>query len=208
MESSEIKPEPSRTTIKVPARTMENREPGTVPTSSATRSTNRDYDEDWHDIKADDSYAAISKKYYDDASYAKALQAYNEANPSSDRKKLRIPPIWVLEQNHGKFVPVSNIKTTSLTTPASDRRDLSPPPSVDNRDEKSNSNDPFASLRVYTVQGNGETLKDIARRVLGNESAWQSIKKYNISVNESSELPVGTKLYMPPGTPDKGAIEK
>ncbi len=189
----QVEAPPTRTTSSVPAMTMENREPRTIPVVTAVGRSAKDYDEDLHEAKPGDNYAMISKKYYDDANFGTALAEYNRTNPTNN-KAIRIPPLWVLEQNHAKAMPASNIRTTSMTAPANDRRD-SAPPSADNREETKSS--PFNGMRVYTVQRAGETLRSIAQNQLGNANYWKSLKDYNISVDENSELAPGTKLYLP-----------
>ena len=196
LESVKPKGDTPRTTIMIPA-TMENREPRTIPVVTAVRRNAKDFDEDLHEPKPGDNYAMISKKYYDDAGYAAALAEYNKSNPTNN-KMVRIPPLWVLEQNHAKAMPVGNIRTTSMTAPANDRRDNAPPPpNAESREESKSS--PFNGMRVYTVARPGETLRSIAQNQLGNANAWKSVKDYNISVDENAELSPGTKLYMPPG---------
>jgi hypothetical protein len=58
---------------------------------------------------------------------------------------------------------------------------------------------PTANYLVYTVAGDGEWVRDIAQRTLGNSDAWTQIRDLNPELNPSAKIAGTTRLRMPPG---------
>ncbi|HKB39312.1 MAG TPA: LysM peptidoglycan-binding domain-containing protein, partial [Gemmataceae bacterium] len=145
------------------------------------------YDEDLHAASPNDNFQTISKRYYEDESYASALAQYNRDNPGNGRY-VRIPPIEVLMKRYPNATPKTPARPTSSGSPASLnlQGDANPLPIAARENP------------VYTVPEGGETLRDIAQKTLGNGEYWRYIYDLNSSLNPAEKLPAGTKLRLPP----------
>jgi nucleoid-associated protein YgaU len=150
------------------------------------------YDEDLHRASGNETYPSISRRYYEDDSYAAALQQYNRDNPAGSGY-IRIPPIEVLMKRYPNAAPKGGTRSPSTgVAPAS----LNVPAERDAGDQLGAS--PVRDYPVYTVADNGETLRDIAQKTLGNAEYWRTIYELNISVNPNEKLAGGTRLRLPP----------
>jgi nucleoid-associated protein YgaU len=150
------------------------------------------YDEDLHRASGNETYPSISRRYYEDDSYAAALQQYNRDNPAGSGY-VRIPPIEVLMKRYPNAAPKGGTRSPSTgVAPAS----LNVPAERDAGDQLGTS--PVRDYPVYTVADSGETLRDIAQKTLGNAEYWRTIYELNISVNPNEKLAGGTRLRLPP----------
>jgi nucleoid-associated protein YgaU len=150
------------------------------------------YDEDLHRASGNETYPSISRRYYEDDSYAAALQQYNRDNPAGSGY-IRIPPIEVLMKRYPNAAPKGGTRSPSTgVAPAS----LNVPAERDAGDQLGTS--PVRDYPVYTVADSGETLRDIAQKTLGNAEYWRTIYELNISVNPNEKLAGGTRLRLPP----------
>jgi hypothetical protein len=150
------------------------------------------YDEDLHRTSGNETYQSISRRYYEDDTYAAALQQYNRDNPAGSGY-IRIPPIEVLMKRYPNATPKGAGRSPSTgVSPAS----LNIPAERDSGDKSAAS--PVRDYPVYTVADNGETLRDIAQKTLGNADYWRTIYELNISVNPNEKLAGGTRLRLPP----------
>jgi hypothetical protein len=159
----------------------------TRPLPAAAVGHDGGYDEDLHQASSNDTYRTISRRYYEDEAYAAALEQYNKDTPRS-AGYVRIPPIEVLMKRYPNAVPKGQTSPPMGNAPASlslQSGEAAPPA-------------PAARDYVYTVPDNGETLRDIAQKTLGNSDTWQSIHLLNPSLNPAEKVPGGTKLHMPP----------
>lgn len=180
---------------EMPTITIQAEPPPSSPITRVSETSLLDnYDEDIHSLASTERYPstkemyqAISKRYYENSSYSAALQLYN-AERRTNNGTIRIPPIAVLSKMYPNYVPKpasqGTIQPTSATNPIS-----VPSPA--------NFETPSPNLVSYTVTGNGETLREIAQKKLGNPSAYRTLKQLNPSVNEDERIPAGTNLFLP-----------
>jgi nucleoid-associated protein YgaU len=150
------------------------------------------YDEDLHRTTGNETYPSISRRYYEDDTYAAALQQYNRDNPAGSGY-IRIPPIEVLMKRYPNAAPKGSSRSSSTGVATAS---LNVPAERDSGDKLAAS--PVRDYPVYTVADNGETLRDIAQKTLGNAEYWRTIYELNISVNPNEKLAGGTRLRLPP----------
>ena len=169
-----------------------------VPVTRNVDLKNDIYDEDIHRPAAserypsrDAQYRALSEKYYEDSGYYRALALYNGTNPTGNGT-VRIPPIEVLEKRFPDEIEKLRNRTSIQTTSAS----AAPTPRVPL--DSTVREIEIRTTKVYSVEGNGESLRQIAQKTLGNEGYWSAIKELNKWINEEATIPAGTKLFLPP----------
>jgi hypothetical protein len=162
------------------------------------------FDEDWHTPRAGEGvdFAAISREYYKTADYARALEGYNK-----DRREriVRVPPTWVLEERFPTLVPkdkpaIPEARPTANVTfdpaaaePPSGRRPAPPPAAAGGGPVAiGSSNDEYK-----VTAANGESIRDVAQKVLGNPNAWRKVWTLNPDVDPTQPIPAGTTLRLP-----------
>lgn len=162
-----------------------------VPASVATLDN---YDEDIHRPSSGERYSsdtakfrALSQRYYEDESYYRALGLYNQARKTGNNS-VRIPPIEVLSKLYPEEMPKPTTRGTIQTASATN---------VNPESKPANFETPLVNSVPYTVAGKGETLQEIAQKMLGNRDYWNAIKTLNPSVNENELVPAGTRLFLP-----------
>ncbi|HEY1859266.1 MAG TPA: hypothetical protein VGG61_02875 [Gemmataceae bacterium] len=172
-----------------------------VPTRPATGANPRveSFDEETYRPRQDDTFASISKRYYQTDKYAQALLLFNREHPRAAEGVRRdppdltgqavyIPPIHVLEKRHGHAIdgytpPPSNPIPVGRETPL--------------RESPSASRPEAANSATYQVSPNGETMMEIARMKLGNGERWREIDKLNPGWRPDYPIPGGTTLRLP-----------
>ena len=97
-----------------------------VPTPVAVEAKT-DYDVDIHKLRAGDTYAAISEKFYGVATFANALRGYNDNADLTRLRDVQVPPMHIIKKfggagvvvNTPKVIPAGIIQdpTPSLVTP-------------------------------------------------------------------------------------------
>jgi hypothetical protein len=157
------------------------------------------FDEETCRPRQDDTFASISKRYYQSDKYAQALLLFNREHPRAAEgvrrdppdlagQAIYIPPIHILEKRHGNAIegytpppsnptPVGRETLRSVATPSS-------------RPETANST-------TYQVSPNGETMMEIARTKLGNGDRWREIQQINPGWRPDYPIPGGTTLRLP-----------
>ncbi len=151
--------------------------------------TKRDaYEEDWHTPEGSQTYTWISNFYYKSADYAKALEAYNREKRRPGETIVRVPPTWVLDEKFpdltGKTGKVPELKPTSGLK--FEPVETSPKPA------------PATASDEYRVTAEaGETIREIAGKVLGDSNAWQRLYKLNSNIDPTLPIPTGTVLRLP-----------
>ena len=151
------------------------------------------YDELWHDDHGE-PYAAISREYFHDAKYAAALEAYNRRRRKPGDKIIRVPPTWVLEE---QFPDLVRDRAGSERKPTGGGLKFEPvaplPPSSGRpappATEASRSTDEY---RVTAETG--ETIREVARKALGDANQWRKLEKLNPDVDPTLPIPAGTVL--------------
>jgi nucleoid-associated protein YgaU len=167
--------------------------------------------EETHVCKSDDTLAKICQDKYHDARYQQALLMYNRSHPMAGAgiysdppalqagQRVMMPPLSVLEKRYGQTMswlprqpaPVA----AAVPAPAAPVAPVAPvaPPPAPSASWSSQS----AGFRLYTVQGQNETLWDIAKRNLGSGERWSDITALNSGLDAMKPVPVGTLLHLP-----------
>jgi hypothetical protein len=174
-----------------------------APARPAAASTPRveSFDEETCRPRSDDTFASISKRYYQTDKYAQALLLFNREHPRAAEgvrreppdltgQAIYIPPIHVLEKRHGNAIEGY---TPQPTSPAPVGRESSRRESAPSRPES-------GSSTTYQVSPNGETMMEIARIRLGNGDRWREIDKLNPGWRPDYPIPGGTTLRIPAET--------
>lgn len=180
--------------------------PGTLPVVKETLA------EIYQCKPGDTSLAIVSLRLYGDDKYADALLAYNRAhayqikqnadslsNPQNlvPGQLVLHPPVGILERDYASLIRGnSQVPTIPSTTPPVKLATPSPigtiPPVT------AVSNPPVNVGGTYQVKSpNGESILDIAERVLGNRARWHEIYRVNPSYQPQFRIPAGTVLKMP-----------
>lgn len=91
------------------------------PVNSAPTDAKTDYDVDIHKIRAGDTYATISQRYYDTATFANQLRTYNDNADLSRAPDVQVPPMYVIKKfgtgRVGESTGVVPAGTTQIPTP-------------------------------------------------------------------------------------------
>jgi hypothetical protein len=174
---------------------------GTRPAPKAPASDS--FLEEEYRLQSGDTFAGVSKRFYFSDKYSIALQQYNRDYPigspnlKQDPPRLAagtsvwIPPIRVLEKRYPTMIadykPLTNAAVAGPATAASPTWTPTPARQV------------AASTKTYRVREGGESMIDIARRMLNNPQAWNTIYQLNpsLNANASAPIPAGTLLRVP-----------
>ena len=157
------------------------------------------YEEDWHTWKTGDTFTLISQEFLHDTKYAAALEAYNKDRGKGGDRIIRVPPPYVLEEQFPhlinktektetpevkttsglRFEPAEPIKPAGRSTPASRRsgRHATRPVSRDGR--------------------GGESIREVARKTLGDSNLWWKLGELNPSIDPSRPIPAGMAIKLP-----------
>ncbi len=159
--------------------------------------------------KGDTTFAILSLRMYNTDKYADALLKYNREhsgmvkngstfnfNPPvlSPGQQVLKPPQSTLDRDYGALI---------RTAPPQVRMDaptpLTPTPSIPAGPIAKVSNPPaLGPGGTYTVQNpGGESILDIAERVLGDRSQWHKIYRVNPNYPPQNRIPAGTTLTLP-----------
>jgi hypothetical protein len=163
----------------------------------------------------DTNFATLSMRLYGTPKYADALLAYNRdharwikngstflANPPSltPGQQVEYPPIEILERSYRSLIREASVDSIP-SIPGAPLVKLATPAPL-NPGIATISNPPAAGqTRNYKVQNpNGESILDIAERMLGNRSLWTEIYRINQTnpaVRPPATIPAGTDLKLP-----------
>jgi hypothetical protein len=164
--------------------------------ASADATTVISYDEVTHQCAANDSFRAISQKYYATDEYEQALLRFNQNHPLASEAVKRNPP--VLQQGQAIYIPPADILKkyygASTTEPAKPAPSTSQDSSGAIRPVAAS---PAASRPVYHVRGKEEMIYEIAQRTLGKGDRWPEIYQLNKDLDTTKPVPVGTELRLP-----------
>lgn len=185
---------PSTPSIEPKPMTIEYTKPiGTpdVKPSVPERAPVTSFDVDLHDPKAGETYASISKDFYNDAKYAAALQEYNARRPIQGGFKVEVPPIHVLKKRYpqliGSVVPAGgSARPTDPWGPSTESTPAFRP----------------TGPRTFTVPTGGMTMGAIARDTLGSPTRWREIYDINPQLSPGDVLPAGTVVKIPETKPN------
>ncbi len=180
------------------------------PVVGGNRPVVKEFDLKFYECRQGDStFTILSQRIYGTDKYADALHAYNYANSSlvSNGANLKLnppllnlgqqvvyPPLEVLERDYRNYIreasvnPMPKVTITPPTPLTPGVATVGNPPSQ-------------SSGRTYTVKNaNGESILDIAERVLGSRGRWNDIyqlNRANAAVQPQFRIPAGTELKMP-----------
>jgi nucleoid-associated protein YgaU len=179
--------------------------PSIVPSLPANTSSSNpqveSYDEDTYTCKGSETFRAVSQAVYQTDAYDQALLLFNRNHPlANDSIKqnppllqpgqpIYVPPLRILRKYYAAAIP--DVKDTGISpqTPTAIRPVTLAPPMAGTA--------PAAAARTYRVGGNGEMIRDIARRTLGNGDRWTEIYQLNRSYDPTYPVPAGTDLRLP-----------
>ena len=114
-------------------------EPGPFPLplpvpveKSAPVDAKTDYDVDIHKLKAGDTYAIISEKFYGTAGYAGALRSYNDGLELARMRDVQVPPMHVIKRfgtgreasDAPRVLPVGVLEEPRMVAPPGIERDI------------------------------------------------------------------------------------
>lgn len=168
------------------------------PLTGGSKPDKRDnYEEDWHTERAGDTYVMISNEYYKSAEYARALEAYNKDRRKPGEAIIRVPPPWVLQEQFPNLIGKADkpaavedrgagtVKFEPATPTGAGSRPAPPPAGGTGSNE-------------YRVTAEaGETIREIARKALGNPEAWKKLWDQNPALDPTQPIPAGTILRLP-----------
>jgi hypothetical protein len=151
------------------------------PTSAAQTS----FDVDLHQPGKSDTYATISKEYYNDVKYAAALQEYNGRRSLQGSNHVEVPPIHVLKKRYPQLIGAGATTVGRVgdgwSTAGAATPEFRP-----------------TGQRTFTVPaGRAMTMTTVALDVLGSAARWKDIYDLNPSFSPSEYLPAGAVLRIP-----------
>jgi hypothetical protein len=177
-------PEPSKPL------TIEYTKPATLPEAKPVtqpeRTATTTYDVDLYEPTKSDTYATISKDFYNDAKFAAALAEYNGRRALQGGVRVEVPPIHVLKKRHPQLIGAA-VVPASGSVPSKDPWG----PSTEGTPVKA------APPRTFTVPSGGLRMAEIAREVLGSPTRWSDLYDANPQLSPSEVLPAGTVLKIP-----------
>jgi hypothetical protein len=202
---------PSQPKEKQPA--LKDREPTRQPIQVATAPYRRipitsapeveSFDEEIYRCRAGDSFARISQRFYQTDRYAQALEAFNRNHPQAGQavrqqpgslvvgQQIHIPPIAILRKRHASVISEEGTQPAHVADPREERTSSRPTP-------KGESDDNSSGSREYTVYNpNGETMREIAEKLLGNANRWQDIAKLNPGFQPLLPIPATASIKLP-----------
>jgi hypothetical protein len=160
------------------------------PPAAPVRKDN--YDDTWHEDHGE-PYAAISREYYHDPKYAAALEAYNKGRRD---KIIRVPPPWVLEEKFPDLVGKDKAPAEPKPTGNGGLKfePVAPLPASGRPAPASATSRPTDEYRVTAEAG--ETIREVARKALGDAGAWKKLYDLNPNIDPTLPLPAGTILRL------------
>jgi hypothetical protein len=185
------------------------------PTAGAAGSQQQTkvWDVEYHQVAQGDTFASISKKFYNSAKYEQALLKYNrdyqpdsglEQNPPilTPGKKLAVPELQALESQYSDSIPNYKPVPSPATTPggseseirsSTDKTSIATSAVVKVSTQKNS-----APAPSYKVIKDNETYYSIARDILSKSTRWSELYHLNGERYEPQRpLPVGTVVLLP-----------
>jgi nucleoid-associated protein YgaU len=133
--------------------------------------------------KAGDTYEGISKSFYNESRYARALAAFNGNKALTGGGTVDVPPVHVLRQRFPQLTGTGG--DTAPTLAATPVSAVDPAPAFR-----------AAASKRFVVPTGGMTLAAVARQTLGSEARWQEVYDLNPRVSPN-QVPGGTELRLP-----------
>jgi hypothetical protein len=143
------------------------------PTGAMT--PREDYDVDVHYPAAGDTWASISKQQLGDERYGEALKAYNSGRALAANQGVDVPPIHVLRKQYANLIAAPRaVEPVLREVPR-----------------------PGGGQRTYEIPAGGLTMKELAKKALGDENYWGQIWELNPKLRADEPVPAGTKIKLP-----------
>jgi nucleoid-associated protein YgaU len=181
-------------------------EPASSPPAAAAPKVEV-FDEETYLCQPGDTFDKISQAHYHTENYAKALLQFNIDHPLANDKVRRNPP--VLEPGQAVYIPPTRILESRYGAfyipgykPAQ-QQSAAPGSALPARNDHSANASPGVAANTsavypqYRVQGQGETMREIARATLGSAERWSEIYKLNPDYRPEFRVPGGTALRLP-----------
>jgi nucleoid-associated protein YgaU len=148
------------------------------------------FDEEMVVVQAGETFESISERVYHTRKYAQALQLFNRNdsllsdmgrdNELKQGQTISLPPAYILEKRYSHVIPdLTQVRPGAPADP-SRKIGIPTPPAVS-----------------YQVAAPGETMREIARKQLGNGERWNEIARLNPSYRPEYQVPAGTVLQLP-----------
>ena len=123
----ELKPKSDPAPLPLPLTAPVDKAAPSAPVDAKT-----DYDVDIHKLKAGDTYAIISAKFYGTASYAGALRSYNDGLELARLRDVQVPPMHVIKRfgagrdatDAPRILPVGVLQDPAMVAPPGIERDI------------------------------------------------------------------------------------
>lgn len=166
--------------------------PGFVKISDETQVNMKDLR--FHDVRGGESLFAICKQYYGSTDLVKALAKFNKMDDPAQLRAGRRLIIPTEETLTGK--PKAPPPSTPQTPSNSALRNTAMAAAATRSDDKSEVKKPKPASRTYTVKS-GDSLSDIAQRMLGDKDKWRDLAKINRKViDDPDNIKAGTVLKL------------
>jgi hypothetical protein len=156
------------------------------PAGVIERAPMTSFDVDLYEPRAGDTYESISREYYSDPRFARALTEFNRGQPLPRVRHVEIPPIHILKNRYPQL-----LGNTSSTPTAN--AEWQPASATATR--------PTANFRTtgsstYVVPQGGMSMPAISRLTLGTDKRWREIYDLNPQFAPDS-VPAGAELKLP-----------
>lgn len=163
-----------------------NAKPAGVP----ERTPQTSFDVDLHEPQSGDTYESISKDFYHDVRYGRALAEYNRRKPLQNNGPVEVPPIHVLKKRYPQFLGTTSTSSREQTSsslpgefrPAGGSGDAAPVFRT-------------SGSKSYVIPPGGMTMQAVARLTLGSTTRWREI--YDLNPQFSTDVPAGAQLKLP-----------
>jgi nucleoid-associated protein YgaU len=183
-----------------------------APSPAANNPLVESYDEDTHVCRANETLRTISQTYYQSDRYERALLLFNRNHPLATESIRQDPP--QLAPGQKVYVPPARILEKYYASALAEAMPVQPEAApVQRGQEPSGSIRPTVTAPVptpapnraaapvaektYRVAANGEMMREIARRTLGDADRWAEIYQLNLRYDPKEPVPAGTELRLP-----------
>ena len=157
----------------------------------AERTPQTSFDVDLHEPRAGETYDTISREFYNDTRYGKALAEYNRRKPLQGGGHVEVPPIHVLKKRFPQLLG-QGAATSGSSNVVAVAGEWGPAGGAAEAVPAFRPSGP----KTYVVPPGGTTMPAVARLTLGNETRWKEIYDLNPRYTPDA-LAAGTELKLP-----------
>lgn len=168
---------------------MKSGEREVKPAGVVERTPTTSFDVDLYEPKAGDSYETISREFYNDLRYTRALAEFNRRKPMQGSGPIEVPPIHILKTRYSSLIggtPTGTITPSVEWMPAS-ATIPAPVPQP-------------AGRTTFVVPAGGMSMRAVAREALGTDKRWLEIYDLNPQYAPDA-VPAGATLKLPANPP-------